>query len=74
MKCRLYIHCLSVFAGIFTFSAVIAQSDTSFPYPPLGKLIDIGDWKLYLLGQGIDKQGPAIILEAGVGDFSHAVS
>lgn len=70
MKCKFYIHFLMVFAGAFTFSTVIAQSDTSFQYSPLGKLIDIGGWKLHLLGEGTDKKGPAIILEAGIGDFS----
>jgi pimeloyl-ACP methyl ester carboxylesterase len=47
-----------------------AQTDAAFPYPPLGKLVDIGGWKLHLHGQGTEKKGPTVILEAGAGDFS----
>jgi pimeloyl-ACP methyl ester carboxylesterase len=51
-------------------STASAQSGTAFPYPPPGKLVDIGGWQLHLHGQGTDKKGPTVILEAGVGDFS----
>jgi pimeloyl-ACP methyl ester carboxylesterase len=51
-------------------SRTSAQSDSTFSFPPLGKLIDIGGWKLHLYGQGTDKKGPTVILEAGAGDFS----
>ena len=68
MKYRSNIYFL--LAGIVAFQAVIAQADSSFQYPPLGKLIDIGGWKLHLLGHGVDKKSPAVILEAGIGDFS----
>jgi pimeloyl-ACP methyl ester carboxylesterase len=47
-----------------------AQSDTAFRYLPPGKLIDIGGWRLHLYGQGTKKESPAVILEAGLGDFS----
>ena len=49
---------------------VNAQTDTAWQYPPLGKLVDIGGWQLHLHGQGTNKKGPAVILEAGAGDFS----
>jgi len=61
---------LLLFIAIFISLSVSAQSDKTFKYPPLGKLIDVGGWKLNLNGQGADKKGPSIILEAGVGDFS----
>ena len=41
------------------------------PFPPPGKLIDIGGWKLHLNCTGQAKpQQPTVILEAGIGDFS----
>jgi pimeloyl-ACP methyl ester carboxylesterase len=55
---------------IIVSSTANAQTDTAFQYPPLGKLVDIGGWQLHLDGQGADKKGPAVILEAGAGDFS----
>jgi len=60
---------LLVIATIFSLKAN-AQPDTTFRYPALGKLVDIGGWKLNLNGQGTGKKGPSVILEAGVGDFS----
>lgn len=50
--------------------SLIAQTDTIPKYPPLGKLVDIGGWKLDVVQQGTDKKGPSVILESGVGDFS----
>ena len=46
------------------------QAGSAFPYPPPGKLVDIGGWQLHLHGQGTEKKGPTVILEAGTGDFS----
>jgi pimeloyl-ACP methyl ester carboxylesterase len=70
MKDRLFAGFLLMFIGAFNFPPVNAQSDTSFQYSPLGKLVDLGGWKLHLIGQGVDKKSPAVILEAGIGDFS----
>jgi pimeloyl-ACP methyl ester carboxylesterase len=70
MKDRLFLSFLLVIIGAFNLSPVNAQSDTSFRYSPLGKLVDIGGWKLHLIGQGVDKKSPTVILEAGIGDFS----
>ncbi len=75
MKCRLCIcqvrplHLL-LFTGIMVSLSVGAQSDSIFNYPPLGRLVDIGGWKLHINEQGKDNKGPSVILEAGVGDFS----
>ena len=49
-----------------------AQSDASSPpYPPPGRLVDVGGWKLHLncTGEARPEQ-PIVILEAGLGDFS----
>ena len=49
-----------------------AQSvTTSPPYPPPGKMIDVGGWRLHLNCTGEAKASqPTAILEAGNGDFS----
>src|SRR5580692_9072071 len=41
------------------------------PFPPPGKLVDVGGWRLHLNCSG-DVKPPAVtvILEAGAGDFS----
>jgi pimeloyl-ACP methyl ester carboxylesterase len=51
---------------------VLAQSEsTSPPFPPPGKLVDVGGWRLHLncTGEALASQ-PTVILEPGVGDFS----
>ncbi|HTE25715.1 alpha/beta fold hydrolase [Flavitalea sp.] len=49
----------------------VAQTETpAKPYPPPGQLIDIGGWKLHITGDAKVNQGPAVVLEAGAGDFS----
>ena len=41
------------------------------PYPPPGRLVDIGGWRLHLDCTGEPTPGrPTVVLEAGVGDFS----
>lgn len=41
------------------------------PFPPPGKLVDIGGWRLHLDCRGEAKpEQPTVILEAGIGDFS----
>jgi pimeloyl-ACP methyl ester carboxylesterase len=58
----------------FALSAtnVVAQDQaTSPPFPPPGKLIDVGGWRLHLNCTGEARASqPTVILEAGVGDFS----
>ena len=41
------------------------------PYPPSGRLVDIGGWRLHLNCTGEARAGqPTVMLEAGKGDFS----
>jgi pimeloyl-ACP methyl ester carboxylesterase len=51
---------------------VLAQSEsTPPPFPPPGKLVDVGGWRLHLNCTGEARAGqPTVILEAGSGDFS----
>src|SRR5215470_3963528 len=51
---------------------VVAQDQaTPPPFPPPGKLVDIGGWRLHLNCTGETRVSqPTVILEAGVGDFS----
>ncbi len=64
-------------AGIVSMVACAAsvanaqdRSDSP-PYPPPGRLVDVGGWRLHLncTGEARPPQ-PTVILEAGVGDFS----
>ncbi|HZS09422.1 MAG TPA: alpha/beta hydrolase [Blastocatellia bacterium] len=53
-------------------ATAMAQSEaTPPPFPPPGKLVDVGGWRLHLncTGEGRASQ-PTVILEAGSGDFS----
>jgi hypothetical protein len=56
----------------FQANTAVAQSDaTSPPFPPPGKLVDVGGWRLHLNCTGEARAAqPTIILEPGVGDFS----
>lgn len=48
-----------------------AQVDTRAQYAPVGKLVDIGGWKLHIHGDGLHhKQGPTVIFENGIRGFS----
>src|SRR5690349_21478847 len=49
-------------------AGVIALADERSEYPPPGRLIDIGGYRLHLYCAG--KGSPPVILEAGAGDFS----
>ena len=41
------------------------------PFPPPGRLVDIGGWRLHINCTGEPAPGqPTVILEAGLGDFS----
>jgi len=48
-----------------------AQTDSGPPFPPSGKLVDIGGWRLHIhcLGSA-SPTTPTVILESGLGDFS----
>jgi len=49
-------------------AGAIAFAEERSEFPPPGRLIDIGGFRLHLYCTG--KGGPAVILEAGAGDFS----
>jgi len=51
--------------------ASLGRAQPEPPYPPPGRLIDVGGWRLHLncTGQASASQ-PTVILEAGIGDFS----
>ena len=58
--------------GLSTDDVVRAQEvATPPPYPPPGRLMDVGGWRLHLKCTGEARSGqPLVVLEAGVGDFS----
>jgi pimeloyl-ACP methyl ester carboxylesterase len=44
---------------------------TSPPFPPPGRLVDVGGWRLHINCTGrAEPSQPTVILESGVGDFS----
>jgi pimeloyl-ACP methyl ester carboxylesterase len=78
MKALLYLASVAL-AGMLTQTSialravtVMAQSQSAQPpFPPPGKLVDVGGWRLHLNCTGEARASqPTVILEAGVGDFS----
>jgi pimeloyl-ACP methyl ester carboxylesterase len=78
MKALLYLASAAL-AGMLTPTSialsavtVMAQSQSAQPpFPPPGKLVDVGGWRLHLNCTGEARASqPTVILEAGVGDFS----
>ena len=61
-------------APAVTFTAmptVMAQPDSGPPFPPPGRMVDIGGWRLHINCTGVARPGvPTVVLEAGAGDFS----
>jgi pimeloyl-ACP methyl ester carboxylesterase len=58
------------FALILGFAVQLHEGSPP-PLPPPGKLIDIGGWRLHLNCTGTRSgEGPLVILEPGIGDFS----
>lgn len=39
-------------------------------FPPPGRLVDVGGFRLHLQVKGEDRSGPTVVLEAGLGSFS----
>src|SRR5688572_29584708 len=62
---------LAIVISVSSVRVVSAQTDASPPFPPPGRLIDVGGWRLHLYctGETVASQ-PTVILEAGLGDFS----
>jgi uncharacterized protein (TIGR02145 family) len=62
---------LSTLLLILQAAAVQAQNESPPPFPPPGKLVDVGGWRLHLNCTGESRAGqPTVILEPGLGDFS----
>lgn len=61
----------SLFALLILQAALAQQPGNATSYPPPGKLIDVGGWRLHLNCTG-NKRGnaPTVVLESGSGDFS----
>ena len=56
---------------IFTLSVSGRQSTNTRGYPPPGKLVDLGGWRIHINCTGEDKPNtPTVVLESGSGDFS----
>jgi pimeloyl-ACP methyl ester carboxylesterase len=68
---RVLMAALSVVA-LANAGSVNAQDTGGAPaFPPPGKLVDIGGWRLHLYCTGEAKPSqPTVILESGIGDFS----
>jgi pimeloyl-ACP methyl ester carboxylesterase len=51
--------------------ALLAQEGAPPPFPPPGRLVDVGGWRLHLHCTGQRPAGsPLVVLEPGIGDFS----
>jgi pimeloyl-ACP methyl ester carboxylesterase len=62
---------LLLFAALHPASVWAQVESAQPPFPPPGRLVDIGGWRLHLNCTGESSaSGPTVILEAGVGDFS----
>jgi pimeloyl-ACP methyl ester carboxylesterase len=58
-------------AVVGTIGSVRAQENAPAPFPPPGRLIDVGGWKLHLNCTGAKNAAqPTVVLESGLGDFS----
>src|SRR5438105_1490520 len=58
-------------ASLTTLSYAQTPIDSVPPFPPPGRLVDVGGWRLHLNCTGTpDKSQPTVVLEAGIGDFS----
>src|SRR5215475_1711794 len=56
---------------LYILSASAQSESTPPPFPPPGRLVDIGGWRLHLNCTGESRASqPTVILEAGLGDFS----
>jgi pimeloyl-ACP methyl ester carboxylesterase len=58
-------------ASLLAPAAWAQNENTPPPFPPPGKLVDVGGWRLHLNCTGEARVSqPTIILESGLGDFS----
>src|SRR5262245_20046424 len=64
---------LTIFVGLLILGAVyqiIATRRDRKNFPPPGQLVDVGGHRLHLNVMGKDKNGPTVILEAGMASIS----
>ena len=62
---------LLLWLSIFPIGAWAQNESSQPPFPPTGRLFDIGGWRLHLNCTGEARASqPTVILEAGSGDFS----
>lgn len=50
----------------FSYQQIVTRATTD-KYPPVGKIVDLGDYKLHLYALGEANNRPTIILESGLG-------
>jgi pimeloyl-ACP methyl ester carboxylesterase len=65
--------CRATVTVLLCISTAVHAQDSSDapPYPPPGRLVDVGGWRLHLNCTGESAPSrPTVILEAGLGDFS----
>jgi pimeloyl-ACP methyl ester carboxylesterase len=56
---------------VISLSVVAQQPTDTRAYPPPGKLVDVGGWRIHLYCTGESKPDtPTVVLESGSGDFS----
>lgn len=61
----------AVILGQASSLAAAQVSSDEPPYPPPGRMVDVGGWRLHLYCSGELVPGrPTVLLEAGLGDFS----
>lgn len=61
----------AVLLALAAATAVAQSQSAQPPFPPPGRLVDVGGWRLHLNCTGEARASqPTVILEAGVGDFS----
>src|SRR5215831_13549487 len=58
---------LLVLAGIGAVYQLIATERDRRAYPPPGRLIDVGGYRLHLDARGVASAAPTVILEGGAG-------
>lgn len=68
-----FVVCIAILVALVCCRAPVNAQEQADgpPYPPPGRLIDIGGWRLHLNCTGEARPGqPTVVLEAGKGDFS----
>lgn len=69
---QFWILCILVVVAVLVVPLSAAtQRSTTHRYPPPGKLVDVGGWRIHLNCAGKNKpKEPTVVLESGSGDFS----